>query len=643
LVATGLLTQMWTCPFLASDLGIQLTMNGFLLITPAAHGDPTWERCATPPAVGIDTQRTLLATGDVLFAWGHDGGDIHLAEKGKDSFLVLSGYVAEIKGRTAVATQRQASELLLKCLDEDCSQPAMRTLLEGIYGSFGIFYRSVSKGVSLCMTDRMASRPLWTFWTGSAWGISTHAAAIANSLPHLAVEPGALASFLLYGGPVDPSNSLFSGLRAIPPGSIVNLKSKGRSEAARWYQFRHQPDAKVSMAGWVELVTERLVQAGVRVAKTCKNPAIFLSGGTDSRLVASALQAGGANPLLVTLGDGWNLEARVARRAAKALGLRHKLILRDAHCYLRSLPRAVYESGGTLLWVHAHFSEAVSECRGESAPDAFLLGDFGEAFSKLLCSPLKGVRTPLGPAQFVDAFDTLRMPDYRPQNREATLALLNRDFRAEAEAALRRDLIRRYDEIRTASADPLIVGDQFFRWDSAATITTFLMFLDLRSAAAERNIMFDRDVHELLEVLPSSVRDGANLGARLIKRMNRRAAWVPYANSLLPLCWPSTAHRLTKACKPTLGKLRRFLAGDSYRTTGSWHKKSVLYTADPEWRRCCEEILCDQRLFSQELFNASAVASCWRAFLAGDSWRAADVEKLLHLGTMARARAAACE
>jgi hypothetical protein len=615
-------------------------MNGFLLVNPGPQRAQPWDRCATPPAAGITVQRTLLAAGDLLFAWGYAGGDIHSAESGKSSFLLLSGYLTEIKGQPGFTTQAQATELLLRCLDEDCSHPALSALLDRCYGSFGIYYRNVPKGISLCISDRVASRPLWTFWAGSGWLVSSHPSAIVASLPNAPVDPGALAAFLLYGGPVDPSKSLVEGLRALPPGSVVNLQPQGTREPTRWYRFQHRPDDRVSLQGWIDLASERLTHAGARLTKTCKNPAVLLSGGTDSRLIATALHASGAKPSLLTLGDGWNLETRVARQVAKTLGLRHQLIRRDRHYYLRSLPRGVYEGDGTLLWVHAHYSEAMRQCVEEAATDAFLLGDFGEAFSKLLCEPVGETGKPLPPAQFADAFDTLRPAWYRPTNREATLSLLRPELRAEAEAALRRDILERYEEIRSASPDPLIVGDQFFRWDSVASMPTFLMVLDLRSAVPERNLMFDRDVHELLEVLPSRIRNGANFGALLIKKLNRRAAWVPSSNTLLPLFWPPAAHRFAKSCRPVLGKARRLLRGASYKTSGAWHIKSALYATDPEWRCYCEEILCDPQLFNGQIFSPGAVAASWRAFLAGETWRAADLEKLLHLGTMARAQVA---
>lgn len=614
-------------------------MNGFLLVNRGPEGAQPWDGCLTPPGAETTLNRALLGTGDLLLSWGYDGGDIHYATKGNDSFLVLSGYLTEIKGRPSFTSQAQATELLLQCLDEDCSRGALSVLLDVCYGSFGIFYRNVLKGITLCISDRMASRPLWTYWTGSGWLASTHSSAIAASVPKAPMEPGALAAFLLYGGPVDPSKSLVNGLRAMSPGAIIHLQPQGRSETTRWYRFLHRPDDKVSVKGWVDLVSERLVCAAARLTRISKSPAVLLSGGTDSRLIATALQAGGARPTLLTLGDGWNLETRVARQVAKALGLPHQLILRDPHYYLRSLPRGVYEGGGTLLWVHAHYSEALRRHREDADTDGFLLGDFGEAFSKLLCDPVGESHGPLPPAHFAGAYDNLRPVWYRPVNRQATLSLLQPEYRAVAEAALRRDILERYEEIRSASADPLIVGDQFFRWDSVASMPTFLMVLDLRSVVPERNLMFDRDIHELLEVLPSRIRNGANFGAQLIKKLNPRAAWVPSSNTLLPLFWPPAAHRFAKKCRPILGKARRLLFGKSYLTSGAWHIKSAFYAADPEWHRYCDEMLSDPHLFGSEIFAHKAVVSCWKAFLAGDEGRVADVEKLLHLGTMARARA----
>jgi hypothetical protein len=486
----------------------------------------------------------------------------------------------------------------------------------------------------------MASRPLWIFWTDDSWVISSHANAIAFSFPSVDMDLGALGAFLLYGGPVEPRKSLFKGIRAMPPGCLVRLDSAGQTEKTRWYRFRHEPDLSLSRSAWVELAAERLVRAAARIVKQCARPAVFFSGGVDSRLTAVALKAAGAKPLLITLGDARNLEVRVSAHAAKVMGLEHVVLLRDRHWYLRALKRVVSEIGGIFLWTHGHFSQAVGKLRAEYDVDGMFLGDFCEAFSKLFCSVAKRQRLPWTPEQFAREFDHIRLPLYRPTHRDESLALLNSIVRGEVEVALRQDILERYRRGYDAATDPWIIGDQFLRWESAATLPTFSMFLDLRSVSAERNLMFDRDVHELLEALPSPLRNGANLGALIIRKLDPSVSLVPNSNSLVPMAWPPILHRLSKRCKPVLGAMRRRIVGDSHTTTGSWSEKSALYATDPTWRHCFEEVLGGEELFALELFDRQRVRRSWSTLAGGHRAAASDIEKMVQLAILAKLKAA---
>jgi hypothetical protein len=160
------------------------------------------------------------------------------------------------------------------------------------------------------------------------------------------------------------------------------------------------------------------------------------------------------------------------------------------------------------------------------------------------------------------------------------------------------------------------------------------MFFDMRGAAAERNLMLDKDVLDLLEIAPASLRNGANFGALLIRRLHPAASRVPNSNSLLPLCWPPAAHALSKKCRPLLGKMRRLIAGDTYRTTTAWQKKAPLYATDPVWRNYFDKILSNDDLFPADLFDRGRVRQSWHAFLNGDHGIAPDIEKLVQFGVM---------
>jgi len=147
--------------------------------------------------------------------------------------------------------------------------------------------------------------------------------------------------------------------------------------------------------------------------------------------------------------------------------------------------------------------------------------------------------------------------------------------------------------------------------------------------------MFDQDVHSLLEILPSHIRNGANFGARLIRKLDPAASRVLNSNSLLPLCWPPAAHRLSKKCKPVLGKVRRFVMGNTHRTTGAWPEKTALYGTDRLWRDYVEQAIESDHLFGETLFDRDRVRQCWRALAEGAREGAPDLEKLLQLGALA--------
>jgi hypothetical protein len=610
-------------------------MNGFLISE--SFGQQSYRvNTGHSSVLGITGawERSVIGERTQLVQWGHAGGDIQITIEDEKQILILLGYVLEIENLPAFKDQGGVSSVLLANMERDNSRARLSALLDRLHGSFGILYYDRVSRMMLCMTDRVASRPIWYGCDNLGWTISSHAVAVALCCDKVKMDPGSVGAFLLYGCPVEPNKSLFSGVKAVPAGTIMRVRDVAHVEMWQWYRFRHVPDNRLPMSGWVEIAAEKMVRSAARIIKYCKEPAIFFSGGVDSRLAAAGIKSAGGNPLLLTLGDGRNLEVRVAELAASSLELAHRLILRDKHYYLRGLRKAVFESGGNFLWTHCHFSGAVVSFYEETGRQQILLGDFLEAFSKLLCS-VEGTGNEIWqPGEFYEVFDTLHLPSYRPHDRAAILSLLNRDVRDDVVAAMKRDLMERYERVRTVSNDPLIVADMFLRWECAATAPTFSMFLDLRSVSQERNLMFDKDLQELLEVLPSSIRARGNFGPLIINELQPKAAKVLNSNSLLPVCWPPAVHRFSKKCKPVLGSLRRLMLGRTHQTTGSWQGKEVLYEQDAQWRNYFNEIFRDTALFDEELFDHDAIRQCWRSFCSGNGKLANSVEKMVEIGIL---------
>jgi len=606
-------------------------MNGFLLNTKGRYFKNTNPERVVPVSEDSTYEFRKFGTGEYLLTWGHACGDIWFAEQADKAFLVLSGYIAEFESGPEFKSQEEVARYLLSQFVAAKSYTELEYLLNRVYGSFGIVFRDQVQDITICVTDRVSSRPIWRSWQQAEWIISSHVTTISLSVTMPKFDSSGLGAFLLYGGPIEPTRSIYKGIYGTPSGSIVKHDSKGEHDVRRWYRFRHCEDNDLSVSEWSRLVADRLVHAADRVARHTRRPAVFFSGGTDSRLTASALKSSGNNPIMVTLCDGKNIEVRVSQMASKALGLEQTLIVRDRHWYLRGLPNSVYESGGNYVWTHGHFSSAAAKVQKEHGADVFLLGDFCEAFSKICCSLDSDKINIWNADTFNRMFDLIRLPLYRPNDREATLSLFNATARNEIKDALRSDIEHRFKEMSALANDPFIIGDLCFRWESVNSMPTFFMFLDLRSMVAERNLMFDRDVHQLLENLPSNMRDGNNLGACVINHLQPKAAWVVNSNSLLPMIWPQNVHNMSKRIKPILGSMRRFLISNTYRTTGSWPENSKLYASDPQWRQYFERIFAEGDLFDPEIFNIDAIRGCWESLADGNAGRANDIEKLVHL------------
>jgi hypothetical protein len=359
-----------------------------------------------------------------------------------------------------------------------------------------------------------------------------------------------------------------------------------------------------------------------------------LSGGVDSRIAGAALVAAGGKPLFCTIGDANNMEVNIAKHVANALNGKHEVIIRDEEWYLRTIKKAMFSSNGTFSWSHSHFSQAYLLLKEAYGVDAALIGDFCEAFSKICCT-VSGKRTMLWTEkEFVDEFDSLPLPNYRPIDRERSLKLLNGDVREKAEHNLKNDISERYAKLQTVSNDPKIVGDLFFRWHMAPSMATFQMFNDLRSAGPERNLMFDKDLHQLLEIMPSIMRTGSNFGARIVNYLHPKAALIPNSNTLLPLMFPMAAHEFAKKAKPMLGKLRRWAFSNTYRTTASWPHLPMLYYNSRKWRESITYMLLDSCSLPEDIFDMKEVQSCWIGFCNGDISRHADVERLFGLSNL---------
>ena len=447
---------------------------------------------------------------------------------------------------------------------------------------------------------------------------------------------GALASFMIYGGPTNPNKSIYKNIFSVPPGSILSTKEDHVLQIDRWYTFRHRPLNASSMSDWIQLGVERFRAAAQRHVSSIADSLIFLSGGVDSRLVACALQDSGVKPILYTLCDSINIETRIAKLVANSLNCEHLIFQRDQHYYLDQIQNNMLESGGSYVWTHSHFAKAYKLILNQRRIGCAMLGDFCETFSKLFCETEITDLALSSTENFIQFFDDLHLPLYRPPHKSLSLTLFKKSAREDAIEKLNLGIADQYERHLQVSSDPLIVADQILRTGSAGTAPTFQMFLDMRSVGCERNLFLDRDIYSLLEILPSKFRNHANLAAKIINAFSPKMALIPNSNTLIPLHWPKFFHKTTKDLKPYIGSLKRKLVSNTHRTSGSWPKKDILYRNDLEWNNCISKLFANDDYFNSQIFDYETIKQFWHEYNIGRIELSTDIERLIGIATIAK-------
>ena len=181
-----------------------------------------------------------------------------------------------------------------------------------------------------CARDRFGVRPFFyaSIPQGFAWA-SDAAGLLALPEVDRALEPDALADFLLFGYHRDPAGTPYRAIRQLPPAHTLRIDASGCLLLRRYWSLAelNLGPTRDDDETHFERVREALARA---VADRTRegNVAIFLSGGLDSTsvLASAATGAAGAVTRAYTVDSGPNFpedeEPRLAMLAAARHGMR---------------------------------------------------------------------------------------------------------------------------------------------------------------------------------------------------------------------------------------------------------------------------------------------------------------------------------
>jgi asparagine synthase (glutamine-hydrolysing) len=176
-------------------------------------------------------------------------------------------------------------------------------LLRDSYGVAPLFYRRIGAAV---------------FFASEIKGL------LALGVPRR-VNADRLPDFFRYGL-VAGGPTLLEGVHSVPAGGLVRFLADGRTLTESYYEFPEYAPETRSLAEWATLVWRALLEVMSRKARMFRSPAVLLSGGVDSPIVAAALKELGCSSFPALTGGFAQRqldEGEAAARVAMRLGLPH--------------------------------------------------------------------------------------------------------------------------------------------------------------------------------------------------------------------------------------------------------------------------------------------------------------------------------
>jgi asparagine synthase (glutamine-hydrolysing) len=143
--------------------------------------------------------------------------------------------------------------------------------------------------------DRLGIKPLYYTCANGRWMFASEIRALrASALVPFDVSPTALAAFLRLGSVPGPMTVL-KGVHELPPATVLTIHDDGATELERYWDIPAPTSATLSDDDAAGELRARLVDA-VRCHLISDVPVgVFLSGGTDSAIIASAMREAGHN------------------------------------------------------------------------------------------------------------------------------------------------------------------------------------------------------------------------------------------------------------------------------------------------------------------------------------------------------------
>src|SRR5918998_2994218 len=231
------------------------------------------------------------------------------AQEDGAGWIVVKGEIFDVRSRGPIV---DLEELLRRFLAEDLTD------LNRYEGTFALAAWDARKRQGWAVNDQTSMLNLYYGEFDGGLYVSTNAISLAHTLG-LGLDPYGVQELLArnYAGDLAPT-TMFAGLGRVDIGEHVRYRAGTLSRARHWHWY--EPEASYgSIREAADTAAAVVVDRVARYATSASSVLCDLTGGLDSRLVASAACAAGLRFAVTVNGPPDHQDVRIAHRVAEIM------------------------------------------------------------------------------------------------------------------------------------------------------------------------------------------------------------------------------------------------------------------------------------------------------------------------------------
>lgn len=486
------------------------------------------------------------------------------------------------------------------------------SFLKRLNGSFNLFLCDAVSGRSVLSTDRFGTYPLWMAELGGG-GIA-FSPDYNQLIPHVNtdVDPAGMWSFIARWRPVG-NRTLLEKIKGVRQATSISFDQDDKPVTEEWYPQVFNPESDRHLNEWADEFNNCLIRSTQGQLSSFDSMGILLSGGVDSRLIASYCPKG---THCFTLADYENPELKTAEKIAHMCGHQHHRIIRDADWYADALAPASKQCVGLWRWSDAHFWKLQHYPGDWQQIQCAILGNWFDTFFKGAATPPDlRVNTPdlhdVNKAiAFCLEFDRRRCK-FLSQIKEVVPSAIF-EYCRQAHLKVLSDELERM----IPNSFSILDAWDMTQFGSVYRSSAFPNIHCLRDFKPVRNIIFDNSFYDLYLKMPVSIRVRGEVVRRALWRRSKSLGFLSDSNSWLPATLPAGFHEASLKSRLAIAKGRNYInrktGRNNPRSRGAWTKIAPLWTSNAIMIQTMNQILKDPNSLVENHFHMDSLCRIWK-------------------------------